>query len=135
MKVLIAILVVLASTTVWAESFKKIHVKDLSAWLDAKKPSVYILDANNEKTRTSEGVIPGAKILSSYDNYDIAKELPPDHAAKLVFYCANTKCSASHDAADKAIKNGYKDVSVMVDGIQGWKKAGKSSLPYTKSQG
>jgi rhodanese-related sulfurtransferase len=32
---------------------------------------------------------------------------------------------ASHAAARRAVKAGYTDVSVMVDGIQGWKDAGK----------
>ena len=34
-------------------------------------------------------------------------------------------CTASHSAAKKAIAAGYVDVSVMVDGIYGWKKAGQ----------
>jgi rhodanese-related sulfurtransferase len=32
---------------------------------------------------------------------------------------------ASHEAARRAVKAGYKDVSVMVDGIMGWKDAGQ----------
>lgn len=32
---------------------------------------------------------------------------------------------ASHDAARRAVDAGYKDVSVMVDGIWGWRKAGE----------
>ncbi len=32
---------------------------------------------------------------------------------------------ASHTAAGRAVKAGYTDVSVMIDGIQGWKAAGK----------
>ena len=132
MKYLLPLLVLVSSLTVWADTFKQVHVKDLAQWMDAQSQSVYVLDANNEQTRTKEGVIPGAKILSSYDKYALT-ELPQDKTSKLVFYCANTKCSASHDAAKRAISNGYKDVSVMVDGIQGWKKAGKTAQPYTKS--
>ena len=133
MKYLIAVLVVVMSVVAWADSFKKIHVKDLSQWLSKDSANVAIFDANNDKTRTKNGVIPGAKILSSYDSYDVAKELPADHAKKLVFYCANTQCSASHEAAEKASTAGYTDVSVMVDGIEGWKKAGKTTQPYTKT--
>jgi len=36
---------------------------------------------------------------------------------------------ASHEAAKRALANGFKDVSVMADGIKGWVKAGK---PVTK---
>lgn len=32
---------------------------------------------------------------------------------------------ASHEAARRAVKAGYKDVSVMTDGIAGWKAAGE----------
>lgn len=133
MKYLISMLLILSSLVAFADGFKKIHVTDLAQWMDAKDASVYVLDANNEDTRTKQGVIPGAKILTSYDKYDLAKELPTDKNAKLVFYCANTKCSASHNAAERATKAGYKNVNVMVDGIEGWKKAGKPSQPYTKS--
>jgi len=31
---------------------------------------------------------------------------------------------ASHEAARRAVEAGYKDVSVMADGIEGWKNAG-----------
>jgi len=122
-----------AKATHSKDHFKAIHVSDLAQWMSQNPTGVYVLDANNEKVRTKEGVIPGAHILSSYDKYSVDKELPPDHSTKLVFYCANTMCSASHAAANKAFHAGYKDVSVMVDGIQGWKKAGKSSDPYKKN--
>ncbi len=32
---------------------------------------------------------------------------------------------ASHDAARRAVEAGYSDVSVMADGIRGWKDAGE----------
>ncbi|HEY6419224.1 MAG TPA: hypothetical protein VIX59_09490 [Candidatus Binataceae bacterium] len=32
---------------------------------------------------------------------------------------------ASHEAARRAVDAGYSDVSVMVDGIQGWRDAGQ----------
>ena len=34
--------------------------------------------------------VPGVRVLSSYDHYDLATELPAAKNAKLVFYCANT---------------------------------------------
>ncbi|HTY57046.1 MAG TPA: hypothetical protein VMB26_17695 [Candidatus Binataceae bacterium] len=33
---------------------------------------------------------------------------------------------ASHAAARRAVQAGYTDVSVMADGITGWKSAGKT---------
>ena len=38
---------------------------------------------------------------------------------------------ASHEAARRAVDAGYTDVSVMGDGIQGWKLAGKE-VDYPK---
>jgi hypothetical protein len=34
---------------------------------------------------------------------------------------------ASHEAARRAVKAGYTDVSVMADGIAGWKAAGEAT--------
>ena len=33
--------------------------------------------------------MPGAKLLSSSDGYDLSKELPADKKAPLVFYCSS----------------------------------------------
>jgi hypothetical protein len=70
-------------------AFKLIHVADLKALMaDAKNP-VKIYDANVTETRERYGVIPGAKLLASIDNYNLSV-LPADKGAKIVFYCANT---------------------------------------------
>ena len=69
--------------------FKLIHVADLATMID-NHSAVNIYDANIPATRAEYGVIPGAHLLSSSKNYDVATTLPPDKNAKLVFYCANT---------------------------------------------
>ncbi|HLX37555.1 MAG TPA: rhodanese-like domain-containing protein, partial [Candidatus Binataceae bacterium] len=79
-----------------------------------------VYDANFPETRTSYGVVDGAHLLSSYDNYSIAKELPSDKDSQLVFYCYDKRCMASHIAARRAIDAGYKNVAVMSDGIVIW---------------
>jgi hypothetical protein len=71
------------------DKFRIIHVTDLAALRADPNSHVVILDANVDATRESYGVIPGARLLSSYDNYDVATELPPAKTATLVFYCAN----------------------------------------------
>lgn len=71
------------------DHFKLIHVADLAAFRTDPNSHVVILDANVEDTREQYGVIPRARLLTSYDNYDVATELPPGRDAKLVFYCAN----------------------------------------------
>jgi rhodanese-related sulfurtransferase len=107
-----------------ADSFNLIHVADLQNLMDTTK-NYAIFDANSDDTRKTEGLIPGAKPLTSSSHYDVAKELPQDKSTALVFYCANTACMASHAAAKRASKAGFTNVSVMADGIQGWKKDGK----------
>jgi hypothetical protein len=73
-----------------SDAFRMIHVADLGAMLDAQRPGLFVYDVNPPSTRRTEGIIPGAKLLSSFDRYDVATELPPVKDAKLVFYCANT---------------------------------------------
>jgi rhodanese-related sulfurtransferase len=82
------------------------------------------VDANGTPLRQKMGVLPGALLLS---DMDAIGELPADKAKPLVFYCANTACSASHYAAEKAIAAGYTHVQVMPEGIAGWVNAGKQT--------
>jgi rhodanese-related sulfurtransferase len=99
---------------------------ELQSLLDAKKAQA--LDANNDATRSREGVVPGATLLKSYREYDLSV-LPSDKAMKLVFYCANEQCGASHKAAARAVLAGWSDVAVMPAGIAGWKSSGKPTQP------
>ena len=114
------------------KTFKMVHVADLASALKSKRPPT-VCDANSKGTRESAGVIPGAVLLTSSSKFDAAKELPADKGAPLVFYCANTMCTASHTAAKKALRSGYTNVSVMSDGIFGWKEAGQPTVPAAKT--
>lgn len=82
------------------------------------------VDANGDPLRRKMGTLPGAVLLTDFDKLD---NLPRDKATQLVFYCANTMCSASHLAADQARAAGYARVAVMPAGIAGWVKAGKQT--------
>jgi rhodanese-related sulfurtransferase len=82
------------------------------------------VDANGTETRRHLGVIPGAVLLTDADSID---KLPADKTRRLVFYCTNIACGASHHAATKAIMAGYSHVKVLPDGIAGWVKAGKKT--------
>jgi rhodanese-related sulfurtransferase len=86
------------------------------------------VDANGDGTRKKLGTIPGAVLLTDSDTFS-PSELPADKSRQLVFYCANTRCGASHDAAGKAMTAGYKNVKVLPEGIAGWVKAGKKTQP------
>ena len=88
----------------------------------AQKGDVIMIDANSDKTRKKLGVVPGARLLTSYKNFD-EKELGAKKSDTLVFYCHSESCGAAPAAAKLAKKQGY-TVRVMDAGIVGWKKAG-----------
>ncbi len=106
-----------------AAPFKEIGVDELAGLLDAKA-AVAIYDANGAETRAKFGVIPTAKLLSSYDTFQVS-ELPESKDAKLVFYCGSERCSAAPKAAERACSEGYTDVNVLRAGIKGWAGAQK----------
>jgi rhodanese-related sulfurtransferase len=106
-----------------------IHTADLAPLVSQGAPAVYVFDANGNDTRKKEGIIPGAVTLPSHDKYDLGI-LPKDKNAKLVFYCANEQCMASHAAAKRALSAGYTNVSVLSDGIMGWKKNGQKAEKF-----
>jgi hypothetical protein len=61
-------------------------VDELDRALAAKE--AWPVDCNGDKTRKRMGVVPGAILVTDEETF-AASELPPDKAAKLVFYCAN----------------------------------------------
>ena len=72
------------------DTFKIIHVADLASLMSNKTPDLHVYDANSSETRDKFGVIPGAQLLSSDDDYNVATTLPAKKSDPLVFYCANT---------------------------------------------
>ena len=71
------------------DKFAVIRVDALSLLIADSNSHVNIYDANGWELRSRAGVIPGAHLLTSDDKYDVAKELPAEKSAKLVFYCAD----------------------------------------------
>ncbi len=71
------------------DKFAVIRVDTLASLMNDPNSHVNIYDANGWGLRSTAGVIPGAHLLTSDDKYDVAKELPPNKGAKLVFYCAD----------------------------------------------
>ena len=105
-----------------ATAVKEISVDELAGQL--AKAAVKPVDANGDKTRRDVGFIPGAVLLTDYDTFGAAEQ-PTDKRQPLVFYCANEQCSASHEAAKRAIALGHADDKVLPAGIMGWAKAGQ----------
>jgi rhodanese-related sulfurtransferase len=87
----------------------------------------YVFDANSSYTREKEGTIEGAVLLTGSSDYDLSV-LPKAKDANLVFFCGSTRCTASDKAAVRAAEAGYSNVSVMREGIKGWKAAGKKTV-------
>src|ERR1700722_4437624 len=71
------------------DKFAVIRVDNLASLMNDPNSHVNIYDANGWGLRSTAGVIPGAHLLTSDDKYDVAKELPAEKNAKLVFYCAD----------------------------------------------
>jgi tRNA pseudouridine-54 N-methylase len=65
----------------------KMTVDEVETAINAKQ--AVAVDCNRETTRKKNGVVPGAILVSSDDNY-AASELPADKSTKLVFYCSNS---------------------------------------------
>jgi rhodanese-related sulfurtransferase len=97
-----------------------ISVEKVAQYVEAKTPDIGIFDANDADVRKEYGTVPGAVLLSSYNQYALS-ELPINKQQQLIFYCYNFLCTASDEAADRAIKAGYTQVWRMRDGITGWK--------------
>ena len=108
----------------------ELSVKEVADLVKAKKATV--VDANNVDTRKEYGVVPGAVLLSSSKDFAVS-ELPAEKSTKLVFYCGGTACKASDKAAHRAASAGYADVSVMREGIRGWKSAGQPTSSHPQS--
>lgn len=111
------------SSHVVAAGIKEVSVAEVRHSLDAQ--DLIVVDANTTGVRKSEGVLPGAIKLSSFDQYALT-ELPADKRAQLVFYCYSPQCTASDVAAERAIHAGYQNVRVLRAGITGWNAAQQS---------
>jgi len=101
-------------------------VSQLKALIDGGG-HIYIYDVNDRQSYTETGHVPGARWLPF--DFKSKSDLPRSKGAKLIFYCHNPICGASHLAADRALALGYRNVWRMPAGITGWMSAG---LPVVK---
>lgn len=110
-----------------SEAIGELSVPDLAGLLENKDDlKVAVFDSNSPGTRKKYGKIPGATLLSDYQEFD-KSELPENKDCTLVFYCSNTHCGASHSSAKVAMAAGYSDVNVLPAGIMGWSEAGQKT--------
>ena len=93
---------------------------------EINKKEVQIFDVNPIGI-FEKGHIPSAKHI---EFSKVVESLPKDKNLKLIFYCKNKMCTASHQAAQMAVNNGFKKVARMPEGIDGWMS---KKLPIEKS--
>jgi rhodanese-related sulfurtransferase len=113
------LLALAAAAAVNAHPASVLSLSEVRAFMDGKE-SVYIYDANDRESYL-KGHIPGAKWVQY--NAVTAAELPPAKDARLIFYCYNSQCGASEQAAARAMALGFRNVWRMPEGIQGWRAA------------
>ena len=115
---LLLTLLLLPSALFARDFFQTINMAEVSRAM--RKPGVALLDVNVQDVWEKHH-IPGAVHI---DSPDIAKFLPADKNATLIFYCAGPLCEASGIAANESVMLGYRRVYVMTEGIFGWVKIG-----------
>lgn len=99
---------------------ERISLEELVAGVQSR--SLYVYD-NNDRSIYQRNHIPSAIHLDPGDP-DLTL-FPSDKRSSLVFYCKNEWCTASHVGARIALRQGYRNVRVFPDGIEGWIKAGQ----------
>ena len=78
---------------------------------------VTVIDVNSRQS-WMKARVPGALNLDPAGYTD--SDLPADKESSLVFYCSNPLCRKAPNAARRAGKMGYSNVTVMSAGISGW---------------
>jgi rhodanese-related sulfurtransferase len=106
---------------------KVMDVAQAAAQLASKR--AVPVDCNTNAFRAAAGWLQGAILLSDYLEYTTT-ELPSDKTQPLIFYCTGKLCTASHEAAVLALQRGHTDVSVMSEGVKGWKAEGRPLVTF-----
>ncbi|MCP3925579.1 MAG: rhodanese-like domain-containing protein [Desulfobacterales bacterium] len=83
---------------------------------------VMIIDARPKRKKYDKGHIPMAINIPHSKFKKMARFLPKNKNALLIYYCEGLKCSLSHKSAYKAEKLGYTNVKVYAKGFPAWVK-------------
>ncbi len=112
------LLMFLATASFAGDYYQPVPMAEVARLRNA--PGVVLLDVNVQEVWAKHH-IPGAVHVTSPD---LARYLPTDRQAVLIFYCAGPLCEASGIAANQSVLLGFRRVFVMRDGIFAWVKAG-----------
>ncbi len=90
-----------------------------------ERPGVSVLDVRTAEEGTAEGRLPGSRHLDYFrdDFVTEALKIGLDPAKPCVVYCALG--GRSKRAATLLAKAGFKEILILKDGFDAWKKAGK----------
>jgi rhodanese-related sulfurtransferase len=99
-----------------------IATDELKTLLD-EGAAMTVIDARNPE-EYQEVHIKGAINIPEKKFSEYTGQLPPDKAARLVFYCNGVKCGKSKKAAKKAAELGYTDILVYAEGMPVWEEQG-----------
>jgi rhodanese-related sulfurtransferase len=80
--------------------------------------SAFIIDVNSQESYDKNHI--GNAIHYGEHKKDFLAQLPKDKSALIVAYCGGVTCSAWHQAAEIACKNGYTNIQHFKPGISGW---------------
>ncbi len=124
---LLAILI-LPAVSMAEGAYKEITAKELQK-MQAENPKLLVIDARSNEYLGDGTIIKGAVVKPTSEitkEYltSVAKENDP-----IVFYCTNTDCPASKQAAHKAAELGFKNLYKFPGGIDEWKE---NKLPTDK---
>lgn len=122
-KIILAFAFIIASLPAFAEDAAVITSDNVKKMID-DKAAFGLVDSRREKDFWEEHIETAVNLPASDTNAQTLAEMFPDVSTKLVFYCQNVKCQASHIASSKAIGAGYQYVYVYTKGIEEWKELG-----------
>jgi len=115
-----------APTTVNYNLNEIVGTDELARMIKEKPRTYTLLDARSERYFDGR-IIPTAKRLSSDSGEKEITAALPNKNAFIITYCGGIKCPASKILADKLRKMGYTNIKEYPDGMDAWRKSGKST--------
>ena len=106
-----------------SDAFKVVTSEELKALIDAKTHLLLVIDARTPEEYQEVHIKNAINIPVQKLEKDKSLLNAP-RGSKLVFYCNGVKCGKSGKAAKIALELGYKDVSVLVEGMPVWEEKG-----------
>jgi rhodanese-related sulfurtransferase len=115
-------------TPAWAQkpAWKEIQPEALKQMLDQNADFMLINTMSYIECRDHS--IPRSICIPCGTFDEQTDRLPRDKQKKLIYYCESDLCLRSSQCAEKSIKLGYTDVSVLKNGLPGWKMAGYEAV-------